>query len=105
MSLPVRTTLAALAVTLAVGASAALAAPVPSLANQPSLVISVVDDSTSENDAITIERNQAPSMPAETKSHMAPMAESKHSACATEAPVIQDEKAEAPTSYGSKDAY
>jgi len=103
MSMPVRTTIAALAVTLAVGASAAFAAPVPLLANQPSPVISVVDDSASENDAITIERNQASSMPAE--SHMAPMAKSKHSARATEAPVIQDEKAEAPTSYGSKDAY
>jgi len=73
MSMPVRTTLAALAVTLAAGASAPLAAPVPSLASQPSLVTSVVDDSTSENDAIAIERNQAPAVADDTKSHMAPM--------------------------------
>jgi hypothetical protein len=69
----VRTTLAALAVTLAAGASVALAAPVASLANQPSLVMPVVDDSTSENDAIAIERNQAPAVADDTKSHMAPV--------------------------------
>jgi hypothetical protein len=73
MSMTVRTTLAALAVTLAAGASAALAAPVASLANQPSLVMPVVDDSTSENDAIAIERNEAPAVADDTKSHMAPM--------------------------------
>jgi hypothetical protein len=92
--MPIRTTLAALALTLA-GASAALAAPVPSLANATSLVMSVADDSTSENDAIKLEQNKLPAIPGETKSHVAPMAKSQSSAGDNyEAQQLQDEKTE-----------
>ena len=95
MPMPIRTTLAALTLTLLAGASAALAAPVPSLANATSLVMSVADDSTSENDAIKLEQSKLPAIPGETKSHMAPVAKSQSPAGDNyEAQQLQDEKTE-----------
>ncbi len=53
-----RTTTAAIAIVLLAGA--AQAAPVLTPANDTSLVIKVVNDSTSENDAIELEDNTLP---------------------------------------------
>lgn len=59
MNLPVRTTVALFTVMLFAGV--AQAAPVAPLADDASLFINVVDDATSENDAIDMDENKLPS--------------------------------------------
>ncbi|MGI8725286.1 MAG: hypothetical protein ACR2J1_08035 [Methyloceanibacter sp.] len=59
MNLPVRTTVALFTVMLFAGV--AQAAPVAPPADDASLLINVVDDATSENDAIDMDENKLPS--------------------------------------------
>jgi hypothetical protein len=70
MHLPVRTTLALVTLTLLSGA--ALAAPVPAVTAEPSLLVTVADDSTSENEAIELEQNKVPSPEGSTASDPSP---------------------------------
>jgi hypothetical protein len=66
MHLPIRTTLAVIALALAAGTAQAAPALEPQF--DTSLVIAVVDDSTSENDAVEIDQNTLPYSPGGSKS-------------------------------------